>query len=189
MAPLAGRKVEQRLRNFRPDAASYFAALGGPLPYMTRLRAIDVQTREHEHQLEDAWRGLAAELGDDEGRFAEEWRMLVDRWSFDEVNDLISRHNRWYPVESRLPMDPRTGDYALINGEDFRREPLGVEWALSRFRRGRRAPKRPDGDRREQRREAERGREQVRHGVAEGACQRAAAKRPESDCRAPRRSS
>ncbi len=133
VAPLAGRKVEQRLRNFRPDAASYFAALGGPLPYMTRLRAIDVQTREHEHQLEDAWRGLAAELGDDEGRFAEEWRMLVDRWSFDEVNDLISRHNRWYPVESRLPMDPRTGDYARINGEDFRREPLGVEWALNRF--------------------------------------------------------
>ena len=49
------------------------------------------------------------------------------------VNDLISRHNRWYPVESRLPMDPRTGDYARINGEDFRREPLGVEWALNRF--------------------------------------------------------
>ena len=43
---------------------------------------------------------------------------------FDEVNDLIDRHNRWYPVESRLPMDPRTGDYALVNGRDYRLAPL-----------------------------------------------------------------
>jgi hypothetical protein len=26
------------------------------------------------------------------------------------VNELIDRHNRFYPAESRLPMDPRTRD-------------------------------------------------------------------------------
>ena len=45
-----------------------------------------------------------------------------EAWSFDELNDLIDRHNRWYPVESRLPMDPRRGDFALVNGRDYRLE-------------------------------------------------------------------
>ena len=40
------------------------------------------------------------------------------------MNDLIERHNRWYPVEARLPMDPRRRDYALVNGRDYRLEPL-----------------------------------------------------------------
>ena len=40
------------------------------------------------------------------------------------MNDLIARHNRWFPAESRLPMDPRRGDFALVNGRDYRLEPL-----------------------------------------------------------------
>jgi hypothetical protein len=49
------------------------------------------------------------------------------------VNELIERHNRWYPVESRLRMDPRTGDYALVNGRSYRRPRLGARWVLERF--------------------------------------------------------
>ena len=25
------------------------------------------------------------------------------------INDLIERHNRWYPIEANLPLDPKTG--------------------------------------------------------------------------------
>jgi hypothetical protein len=130
---LAGRRVEQRLRNFRPDAASYFAALGGPRPYMTRLRMIHVQTRRHELQLEAAWRELADETAGDAGLFERRWRETAERWSVFEVNELIARHNRWFPVESRLPMDPRRRDYALVNGEDYRLRPLDSQWVLERY--------------------------------------------------------
>ena len=58
---------------------------------------------------------------------------LAEGWDFGDVNELIDRHNRWYPAESRLPMDPRTGDYALVNGRSYRREPLGARWVLERF--------------------------------------------------------
>jgi len=51
----------------------------------------------------------------------------------DEINDLIDRHNRWYPIESNLPMDPRTGDYALVNGRDYRLPPLDADWVLERY--------------------------------------------------------
>jgi hypothetical protein len=66
-------------------------------------------------------------------RLAGAWRAAVEAWSFDEVNDLIWRHNRWYPVEARLPMDPRRRDYVLVNGRDYRLRPLDAEWALARY--------------------------------------------------------
>ena len=53
-------------------------------------------------RLAEAWRALASELASDCGAFARAWRALAERLGFDEVNDLIDRHNRWYPVESRL---------------------------------------------------------------------------------------
>ena len=124
-SPLRGRELSLRLRNFRPDAGSYLASLGGPLPYMARLREIDALTIEHEQQLADAYETLG---GDPAG-----WEALARRWDFGEVNELIERHNRWYPAESRLPMDPRTGDYALVNGRSYRRRPLDASWVLERF--------------------------------------------------------
>lgn len=130
-SPLRSKPLPLRLRNFRPSAEGYLASLGGPLPYMTRLREIEAMTAAHEQALADERGRLANEIPPD--RFAQAWRETVSKWSFDEVNDLIARHNRWYPVESRLPMDPRRRDYALVNGRDYRLRPLDPAWALERF--------------------------------------------------------
>jgi hypothetical protein len=124
-SPLRGRELQLRLRNFRPDAGSYLASLGGPLPYMARLREIDALTTEHELALAAAHELL--------GTDADAWAVVARGWDFGEVNELIDRHNRWYPAESRLPMDPRTGDYALVNGRSYRRRPLDAAWVLERF--------------------------------------------------------
>ncbi|MFQ5426094.1 MAG: hypothetical protein ACE5EV_03330, partial [Gaiellales bacterium] len=56
-----------------------------------------------------------------------------DRRDFGDVNDLIESHNRFFPIESRLPMDVRRRDFALVNGKPYRREPLGASWALRLF--------------------------------------------------------
>ena len=131
-SPLRGRPLRLRLRNFRPDGAGYLSALGGPLPFMVRLREITDQSAAHERRLEDAWRRLAA-TGLDGEAFAAAWSSEVAAWSFDEVNDLIDRHNRYYPAESRLPMDPRTRTFALVAGQDYRRRPRDAAWALELF--------------------------------------------------------
>lgn len=131
--PLTGRPLPVRARMFRPTAEAYLVATRGPLPYMLRLREIEQRTEEHEARLRDAWRELAAECDGDAARFRREWTGRAAREPFDEVNDLIERHNRWYPAESRLPMDPRRGDYALVNGRDYRLEPLDARWVLKRF--------------------------------------------------------
>jgi hypothetical protein len=132
-SPLKGRPLRRRLRNFRPDTASYITSLGGPLPYMTRLREIHELTALHERRLAEEWARVAGECRGDEQLFEQRWRRVAERWNFVEVNDLIDRHNRWFPIESRLPMDPRTGDFVLLDGRPYRRRPLDAGWVLERF--------------------------------------------------------
>jgi hypothetical protein len=131
--PLRGEAVPRRLRNFRPDASAQLAALAGPVAWMRRLRAIEIEIEQHDEQLGELWRSLQAAYGDDEEGFAHEWERIAALWDFGEVNELIARHNRHYPAESRLPMNPRTGDFVLINGEPYTRRPLDTEWILARF--------------------------------------------------------
>ncbi|HVW88537.1 MAG TPA: hypothetical protein VHC01_03650 [Gaiellaceae bacterium] len=123
--PLAGRPLKRRIRRFRPDPDRYVASLGGPLPYMQRLRQIDDEIEAHTARLEAAY----VEHGGDPAA----WRRLAERWRFDEVNDLIARHNRYYPIEARLAMDPRTRDYVKVGGRPYTREPLDASWILERF--------------------------------------------------------
>ena len=130
---LEGQAIRSRLRNFRPAVDRYVASLGGPLPYMVRLRQIHEETVAHADRLEQAWLELAAECGDDGALFARRWRAAAERWNFTAVHDLIERHNRLYPAEADLPMDPRTGDYVLVGGEPYWKERLGAEWVLARF--------------------------------------------------------
>lgn len=132
-SPVVGRPLRWRLRNFRPSAYGYFAALGGPLPYMRRLRQIADETREHEHKLERHFNELAAECDGERAALAQRWRALAESWNFGAVNMLIDKHNRYFPAESRLPMDPRTGDFALVNGEPYWKRPLDAAWILERF--------------------------------------------------------
>jgi hypothetical protein len=128
-SPVRGRALRQRLRNFRPDAESAVRALGGPLVWMRRLRAIEDALDQHERQLDAAWHELAEEV-DDPDEFARLWRDTAERWDFNEVNHFIERHNRFFPAEARLPMDPRTRDFVRINGRRYEREPLDADWIL-----------------------------------------------------------
>ncbi len=128
--PFKGNRLTLRLRNFRTDATGYLASLGGPLPFMVRLRTIEQLTAAHLARLEVRYRELSA-LEPVERDAA--WTKEVELLRFDEVNELIDRHNRWYPMEARLPMDPARRDYALVNGRDYRLQPLDHEWVLKRF--------------------------------------------------------
>ncbi|MFN8225025.1 MAG: hypothetical protein U0R50_17470 [Gaiellales bacterium] len=123
-------ELRPRLRNFTQDPDTYLAALGGPLHYMVRLREIQERTDALLEELAERYDALRERARDD---FASRWREEVSGMRFDELNDLISRHNRWYPVESRLRMDPRRGDYALVNGRDYRLPPLDADWVIARF--------------------------------------------------------
>src|SRR6266550_1333482 len=130
-SPLKGKRIRQRLKNFVAGADSYVASMGGPLPWMQRRR-IEDETALHERLLSEARRELATTCRS-QAEFARRWRGIAERWSFDAVNELIEKHNRNFPAESRLPMDPRTGDFVRLNGKPYRLEPLDAAWIFERF--------------------------------------------------------
>jgi hypothetical protein len=123
--PHVGKPLRRRLRNFTPEADTYVASLGGPLPYMQRLLAIEAETAAHRDRLAAVY----DEHGADSGR----WRRIAETWNFVEVNELIDKHNRWYPIEARLAMDPRSRDFVKVGGRPYYRRPLDAAWVLERF--------------------------------------------------------
>jgi hypothetical protein len=129
---LAGRPLRTRLRGFRPRADAYLAASRGPLPYMVRLHEIERRLADLEERCREEWRALAASEPDPVA-FARSWSAYAASLELAELNDLIDRHNRWYPIEAQLPMDPTTGDFVLVNGRDYRRPRIDVRWLLARF--------------------------------------------------------
>jgi hypothetical protein len=123
--PLTGRPLRHRLRNFRAEADLYLASLGGPLPYMRRLRDIEGQVDAHLTRL--------VETFEEHRHDPEGWHRVAASWDFEDVNEQIAKHNRWFPVESRLPMDPKTRDFVTVGGRSYRRDPLDAAWILERF--------------------------------------------------------
>lgn len=107
---------------------------GAVMPrWMERLREIHAATERHRRELAALYEALRAELADDPAAFAQAWRRRAERRAFHDVNELIGQHNDWFPMERQLPMDPRTGDYVLIAGRPYRREPLDADWILRQF--------------------------------------------------------
>ena len=131
--PLIGRPLPERVRLGRLEIDRYLPALGGPLPHMQRLRRIDDEIEDHERALAQTWQELAGEHPGDPAGFRRRWIRVAAEWSFDELNELISRHNAYYPAEARLPMDPRSGDFVPVLGRSYRRERLDRRWILERF--------------------------------------------------------
>ena len=128
----AGKPLSRRARQTKRTVEAYLNA-GGVPRYMERLREIDTAIAMHRRRIERAYRRLHKACAGDPELFARRWRAQAERWRFDELNELIRQHNDWYPVETRLPMDPRTGDYIRRSGRSYRRPVLGPEWVLEQF--------------------------------------------------------
>jgi hypothetical protein len=123
--PLSGKALPRRIRAFGAQAHTYLASLAGPPLYMQRARLIEEQTERHRARAAEAYELYRDDLA--------EWRQIAERWNFAEVNDLIERHNTWYPVEARLPMNPKTKDYVEVGGRPYRLDPLDARWILEQF--------------------------------------------------------
>jgi hypothetical protein len=104
-----------------------------PPRYMLRIREIEMEYRALVARLREAYEALKDAFEGDAARFAEVWRREARAWPFESLNDIVREHNEWYPVESGLPMDPRTRDYVLLHGASYRRLELGPDWVLAHF--------------------------------------------------------
>ena len=127
------RPLTSRARQSRRSVDAYLRAGVRPR-WMERVTEVDRGIARERRRLERAYRSLGEEHEADPAGFAPRWRALARTWRFDPgLNELIRQHNDWYPVERDLPMNPRTGEYVLINGRSYRRPVLDPDWVLAEF--------------------------------------------------------
>ena len=128
----ARRLISKRTLNSPSSVEAYLQA--GMTPrFIERALQIETVTKRHRNRLARAYERARKNYGDDPAEFAERWRRTAERWSFADVNALIAEHNQWYPVERRLPLNPRTRDYVTVGGRDWRRRPLDADWIFGQF--------------------------------------------------------
>jgi len=108
-------------------------AVGGAPAWSRRLRRIHELTAEATEILGQAWRAHARKRWNDAARFAAEWSAEARRFDFAQINDLVDRHNRYFPAEANLGMDVRTRDYVGFGGGDYRLKRLDADWIFERF--------------------------------------------------------
>jgi hypothetical protein len=118
-------------RNFTVTTEERVRAIAsGPPAYVRRKRAIE----ELEEGLvrvvaERSAQAFAARADDVRARARE----AVPRRALDRLNDLIARHNRWYPIEADLPMQARTGALLDRDGQPWRPLPaVGADDVVER---------------------------------------------------------
>ena len=119
MAKNAKRPVETLApaRNFTITLGDKMRAAGGPTAYMTRRRTIE----DLEDELITVVIALVA--SDDPNAIAAGLARSPIVRRLARLNSLIATHNRYYPSEANLPMDPRTG-HMLERGAPWK--PLDV---------------------------------------------------------------
>jgi hypothetical protein len=128
-----GKPLSHRAATTQRSVEAYLKS-GVKPRWMERVVEIDQGIAAERRRLERAYHAVQRECGRDRARFARRWREIVRDWRFDAgLNGLIEQHNEWYPVERRLPMNPRTGDYVPVGGRSYRRPVLDPEWALEQF--------------------------------------------------------
>ena len=113
-----------------PTSQGLLIGLVGVPRFAERALEIEERTVSHRRRLTAARRELETAYGEGE-LLAAALRRLARSWCFDDVNALIDEHNRWFPIERNLPLDPATGEYLPVLGRTHRLKRLGPDWAAA----------------------------------------------------------
>lgn len=122
-------------RNFTLTTAERMRALTiGPPAWALRKKHLEDLEAKHVTSLAELHEKLVAkavargEPIDPEAiaRAVEERARALD---LRKMNALAATHNRYYPIEANLPIDPKTGDY-LLQGRPWQPEP---PWTVERL--------------------------------------------------------
>lgn len=128
--PLHGRPLPRRPGSGPPTIESVILAAGGPPRFAERLAEIDRLTRDARRRASEMRSALERIYGAGSPLARARLRRALLDLDLSRANRLIDQHNRYYPIERRLPMDPLTGDYVPVAGGDYRRDALDASALL-----------------------------------------------------------
>ena len=103
-----GRPVHIASTPFKLSEAEVIKGLYGPPAWSVRLGRIERWEAEAQAAIDRAWAEAKVEFASADARLRALERAIA-RLNLGGVNDLIERHNAYFPIEANLPIDYLTG--------------------------------------------------------------------------------
>lgn len=119
--------------NFTVSLESKVRSMFGPPHFATRARRIENLTRKLMDDLAAEYAGMIERFREDPDTFDREWNRLVRSVELDKLNDLIEKHNKYYPIEANLQIDPESGAPLLGSVPWKPKDKISTELLLERF--------------------------------------------------------
>lgn len=105
---VAGKPLKIPQVNFTIPLEKKIQALSGPPYFAVRARRIEHMTDQLIEKLTAKYSNMIEKFGSRPNVFARKWKELIEGWPLDRLNDLIEKHNKYFPIEANLPIDPRS---------------------------------------------------------------------------------
>ncbi len=106
---LKGKPLKIPQANFTISLENKVKSMFGPPHYATRARRIENITQKLIEDLAVEHENMKQEYDDRPEVFARKWQELIASLELDDLNELIEKHNQYYPMEANLQIDPETG--------------------------------------------------------------------------------
>lgn len=130
---IKGKPLKIPQVNFTISLENKVKSMFGPPHYATRARRIENITQKLMEGLTIEYASMIDSFGDDPETFARQWKELIGLLELDELNDLIEKHNTYYPVEANLQIDPDSGAPLIGSVPWEPKELISTESLLKRF--------------------------------------------------------
>jgi hypothetical protein len=109
--------------NFKISLDARVRAAAGVPAYMRRKRRIEDLEEAMRQALVEVYQQALEDNGGDEAAAKSTMQQRARDMDLGLLNDLIDRHNRYYPIEANLPSDVKTGKL-MVAGKPW--EPLAL---------------------------------------------------------------
>lgn len=110
---LKGKPLKIRQKNFTVPLAKQVQSYHGAPEYALRARKIEDAIEELMKELSLEYFNMLNEFSNKPEVFAQKWEGLIDSLELNELNSLIEKHNKYYPVEANLHIDRSSGNYLI----------------------------------------------------------------------------
>lgn len=109
--------------NFTVPLEKTIMSYAGIPEYIQRAKLVEEKTTKIKSDLKLQYDKLEKRVGNNRIKFNKSWENILKSYNFQDINQLIEKHNLFYPQEANLRMDFDTGEY-LLGSDIWRKTPL-----------------------------------------------------------------
>jgi hypothetical protein len=131
------RRIEALPMGFKISLAERMRAAAGLPAFIRRKRRIEDLEQATLQALDEIYEDALGEAQGDRGAALEAFRARARELDLGLINDLVDRHNRYYPIEANLPIDVQTGQVMMGSEPWEPLEPVTCDGLVARVLAGR----------------------------------------------------